>query len=77
MRRKRKQGRRRVKTAVENVPVPGFVCGRKPVAAIHGLRYALGMRNFKYPGISSGGLMVYFCRPGDPKWKSVTIPVIA
>lgn len=35
----------------------GFVCGRKPVAAIHGLRYALGMRNFKYSGIGGGGLM--------------------
>ena len=39
--------------------------GRKPVAAIHGLRYALGMRDFKYSGISSGGLVVYFYRPGD------------
>ncbi len=34
-----------------------FVCGRKPVAAIHGLRHALGMENFKNSGISRGGLM--------------------
>jgi hypothetical protein len=28
-----------------------FVCGRKPVAAIHGLRHALGVENFKNSGI--------------------------
>ena len=34
-----------------------FVCGRKPVAAIHGLRHALGVENFKNSDISRGGLM--------------------
>jgi hypothetical protein len=34
-----------------------FVCGRKPVAAIHGLRRALGMEDFKNSDISRGGLM--------------------
>jgi len=33
-----------------------FVCGREPVAAIQGLRYALGMENFKNFGISRSGL---------------------
>ena len=36
---------------------PVFVCARKPVAAIHRLRHALRMENFKNPGISRGGLM--------------------
>ncbi len=35
----------------------GMGFGPKPVAAIHGLRLTLRMRNFKNPGIGRGGVM--------------------
>ena len=49
---------------------PAFVCVRRPVVAILGPRYSLGMDDLDNSVISRGGVGVYWASQGDPKLKS-------